>query len=62
VGGWGKEVREVGVDARIYERKIKTHPIFSHIRYREYHVTDRNGGADYEAMLERRGIQGAKRN
>jgi hypothetical protein len=25
-------------------------------------VTDRNGGADYEAMLERRGIQGAKRN
>lgn len=49
-------MKEVGVDTRRYERKIKTHPIFSHIRYREYHVTDRNGGAYYEVMLERKGI------
>jgi hypothetical protein len=32
-------MKEVGIEIRIYEGKIKTHPIFSHVRYREQNVT-----------------------
>jgi hypothetical protein len=31
----GMEMKEEGIETRMYEGKIKTHPVFPHIRYIE---------------------------